>query len=77
MNSGNEAKLENKKIKDHSDCEECLEDYYFTMRDRYHEFNIGLGPILNCLKIAQEQGAVPTIDSEWWVKVVNRYVIEE
>ena len=31
----NEAELCNDKIKDHTDCQECGEDYLFMMKDNY------------------------------------------
>ena len=38
----NEAKLCNDEIEDHTDCQECGEDYLFKMKDNFHEFSIGL-----------------------------------
>lgn len=57
----NEAELCNDKIKDHTDCQECGEDYLFMMKDNYHEFSIGLSTILSCLAMAEKEGAVPKI----------------
>lgn len=69
----NQAKLAQSKIVDHTDCEECLEDYLFLMRDNEHEFSIGLRTILACLAFAEEEGAVPPLPSEWWCDIQSRY----
>ncbi len=60
-------------IQNHTDCQECSEDYIFLMKDKNGEFTLGLRTILDCLAIAQKEKAVPEIPSEWWDKVNNRY----
>lgn len=60
-------------IKDHTDCEECTEDYLFLMKDQEHEFFIGLRTILTCLAFAETKGAVPKLSEEWWLRINNRY----
>lgn len=69
----NRANLEDDRIKDHTGCEECTEDYLFLMRDQEHEFSIGLKTILSCLAFAEEKGAVPSLPYEWWHLINNRY----
>ena len=69
----NKAVLKENEIVEHTDCEECLEDYIFLMKDNYHEFEIGLRTILACLAFAEKEGAVPPIDSEWWCAVRSSY----
>ena len=49
------------------------EDYIFAMKDKYHEFSIGLRTILDCLELAEQEGAVPKLSEEWWIQVQNRY----
>ena len=69
----NEAKLSENAAIDHTDCEECMEDFLFKMRDTKHEFFIGLSTILRCLRIAEDECLVPKINDEWWIAVINRY----
>lgn len=69
----NKANLAKKKIIDHTDCEECLEDYLFLMQDSNHEFTLGLSTVLACLAFAENEGAVPSLPVEWWWKISTRY----
>ena len=69
----NRANLEDNGIKDHTECEQCTEDYLFFMKDQEHEFSIGLKTILACLAFAEEKGAVPPLPYEWWHLINNRY----
>lgn len=69
----NTAALAKKKIIDHSDCEECLEDYVFAMKDAHHEFSLPLSTILACLAFAEDQGAVPKLPDDWWISIACRY----
>ncbi len=54
-------------------CEECFENYLFHMKNKNHEFTIGLIDILNCVKFAEEQGALPEIPGDWWIEVKSHY----
>lgn len=69
----NRAYLEDNRIKDHTGCEQCTEDYLFFMKDQEHEFSIGLKTVLACLAFAEEKGAVPPLPNEWWQLINNRY----
>ena len=69
----NKANLVNNEIKDHTTCEECLEEYLFLMRDKDHEFYIGLNTILSCLAFAEKEGIVPKLPEEWWCEIRCRY----
>lgn len=69
----NRAELKTRGVQDHSDCEDCLEEYIFQMQDKYHEFSIGLTTVLSCLAFAQQQGAVPPLPEDWWIEINNRY----
>lgn len=69
----NEAKLSENAAIDHTDCEECMEDFLFKMKDTKHEFFIGLSTILQCLRVAEDACLVPQINDEWWIAVMNRY----
>ncbi|MCL1996840.1 MAG: hypothetical protein FWG63_11585 [Defluviitaleaceae bacterium] len=58
------------------DCEICSEPIIFALSTENGEnFSIGLTTVLECLRIAQEQGHVPDIDeeTEFWCKMVGRY----
>lgn len=54
---------------DISDFECCPENLVFAMKDKHHSFSIGLSTILHCLAIAEKEGYVPEIPSEWWLKL--------
>ncbi|GHU89677.1 hypothetical protein FACS1894202_08280 [Clostridia bacterium] len=53
-----------------SDC--CEEELLFGMRDKYHEFSIGLSTVLTCLKFAESEGRVPPLPVNWWVAFEGR-----
>lgn len=53
------AALARRGIMDHSDCEECTEDWTFLMRQGRREFPLGLRTVLACLAFAEREGAVP------------------
>ena len=46
---------------------------YFLLKDKIHEFTIGLSDILECLKFAEEKGEVPELPEDWWSKVEYYY----
>ncbi|MCB1733673.1 MAG: hypothetical protein H6981_01375 [Gammaproteobacteria bacterium] len=56
-------------------CPECLDEMVFALRDRHHTFSVGMSTILQCLALAQEEGAVPVLPSPWWLDVVRRYKV--
>lgn len=60
-------------IMDHSDCQDCGEDYVFLMRKGDEEFPLGLRTVLACLAFAEREGAVPPLPDEWWVSINRRY----
>ncbi len=63
----NRAKIEeNNPAQDCTECDCCNEELVFAMKDKYHEFSIGLTTILRCLAIAQQEGYVPKISDDWW-----------
>ncbi len=53
------AALARRGVMDHSDCEECTEDWTFLMRQGRREFPLGLRTVLACLAFAEREGAVP------------------
>jgi hypothetical protein len=54
-----------------SDC--CADPLLFAMRDKHHEFFMGLITILQCLRVAEENGHVPHLPEDWWVQLAVRY----
>ncbi len=69
----NIASLKDNKAVDHTDCEVCMEDYYFLMKDNYHEFSMGLRTVLACLAFAEKEGIIPAIDPGWWLEIQGIY----
>lgn len=54
------AALARRGVMDHSDCEECTEDWTFLMRQGRREFPLGLR-------------TVPELPADWWVRINRRY----
>lgn len=55
------------------DCPNCDGDLIFALRDRHHAFSLDLPTILQCLHMAEAEGAVPELPPEWWGAVRTRY----
>lgn len=53
-------------LQDCSECECCHEELVFAMKDKYHEFSLGLSTVLECVAIAEANGYLPEIDKTWW-----------
>ena len=60
------AALARRGVMDHSDCEDCVEDWTFLMRQGRREFPLGLRAVLACLAFAEREGAVPELPADWW-----------
>lgn len=54
-----------------SDC--CGSDVVFALRDKHHDFSMSLSTLLQCLRFAEENGAVPPLEPAWWWQVASRY----
>ena len=67
------AVLARRGIMDHSDCEDCVEDWTFLMRQGRREFPLGLRTVLACLAFAEREGAVPELPADWWVNINRSY----
>ncbi|GHU47153.1 hypothetical protein FACS1894120_4900 [Clostridia bacterium] len=52
-----------------SHCENCNESLVFAMRDNYHTFSIGMKTVIECLRTAEHEGAIPPLPAEWWTTV--------
>ncbi|VXC22931.1 conserved hypothetical protein [Pseudomonas sp. 8Z] len=54
-------------------CPHCEEELLFAMRDKYHDFSLGLSVVLQCLLVAEQNGYVPKLPDEWWTQLRLRY----
>jgi len=54
-------------------CDHCEDPLLFAMQDKYHQFSLGLFTILQCLKIAENEGVIPLLPPDWWWSVESRY----
>ena len=39
----------------------------------HHAFSLDLETVLQCLRFAEAEGAIPKLPTAWWRKVINRY----
>lgn len=60
----NRAALEKATTKPSTDC--CDDDVVFILKDQHHEFSLSLTTLLQCLRFAEQQGAVPALPAQWW-----------
>ena len=51
------------------------EEMIFALQDRHHAFSMELSVILQCLRMAEGEGGVPRLPSDWWIQVARRYSI--
>ena len=51
------------------------ETLVFALQDRHHAFSLDLETVLQCLRFAEAEGAIPELPTAWWRKVINRYKI--
>lgn len=54
-------------------CPDCDEPLYFALKDKHHSFSLPLSTLLECLKFAENEGAIPPIDVTWWCEISNRF----
>ena len=47
------------------DCNNCFEQIVFMLKDKNHEFSIGLTTILECLAFAIKNGDLPKLPQSW------------
>ena len=57
---------------EHINCDNCFDPVVFMLKDKEHEFSIGLETILKCLFFAVEKGDPPKLPSSW-LKQVHQY----
>ena len=46
-------------------CDKCCESVIFHLRDKEHEFTMGLSTVLECIMFAIEQGDLPKLPMSW------------
>lgn len=63
----NRSELVKSKRKETTAC--CDDLIVFIMKDKHHEFSLDLKTLLDCLRYAEEQGAVPELPDGWWLQV--------
>lgn len=56
-------------------CDNCFEQLVFMLKDKEHEFSVGLTTILECLEFAILDGDLPKLSSDWIEAVQSRYDI--
>ncbi len=66
----NRAEIKNAQ---HICCENCFENVVFMLKDKDHEFSMGLSTVLECLRFAQDNGDIPPIDEKWWIDVRKHF----
>ena len=50
------------------------EAVFFHLQDSSHEFRMGLRDILKCIKVAEEQGIIPSLPKTWWDDLSSTYL---
>ena len=66
----NRAEIENA---EHICCDNCFEQVVFLLKDKDHEFSMGLNTILDCLAFAIESGDLPKLPLSWVSKVYDEH----
>ena len=61
--SRNIAKVQ--EVVDHTDCEECLSDFMFLMKDNYHAFFVPVDELFVAMQLASNEGIIPPLPKEW------------
>ena len=67
--------LENRAQPEDGECAQEGCELVFAMRDRHHAFSLDLSTVLQCLRMAEQEGGVPKLPDDWWIAVERRYKI--
>lgn len=59
----------------HTGAECCNQHLVFALQDRHHQFSLGLETVLQCLRAAEREGAVPELPAYWWSALASRFNI--
>ncbi len=54
-------------------CDNCFEQVVFLLKDKDHEFSLGLETVLECLAFAIKNGNLPKLPSDWLRHVDSIY----
>lgn len=57
-------------------CENCFEEVVFMLRDKEHEFSLGLTTVLQCLEFAVKIGSLPKLPVSWLSDVEGAFGIQ-
>lgn len=57
-------------------CENCFEEAVFLLKDKDHEFSMGLTTVLQCLEFAVRNGCLPKLPNSWVGAVERFYNVE-
>ena len=57
-------------------CENCFEKAVFLLKDKDHEFSMGLTTVLQCLEFAIKNSILPKLPMSWCADVGDTYDIE-
>lgn len=57
-------------------CENCNEKAVFLLKDKDHEFSMGLTTVLQCLEFAIKSGCLPKLPMSWCSDVGDAYDVE-
>ena len=58
---------------EHIICNNCFEQVVFLLKDKDHEFSVGLSTIVECLAFAIKNGDLPKLPSSWLNLVDSLY----
>lgn len=71
----NRANLQSDPVQE-ADGQCCGNHLIFALRDRHHDFSLGIDTVLQCLRFAEQQGAIPELPADWWIAVRGRYHLD-
>ena len=54
-------------------CDHCNNPLVFELSNDADQYAVNIETILKCLELAEQQGAIPKINSDWWTKISRRY----
>ncbi|MCD8110152.1 MAG: hypothetical protein LUE14_08650, partial [Clostridiales bacterium] len=54
-------------------CENCFEQVVFHLRDKDHDFSMGLITVLKCIEFAVKTGDLPKLPASWCRDVGSVY----
>lgn len=57
-------------------CENCFEETVFLLKDKEHEFSMGLTTVLQCLEFAIKIGSLPKLPASWTSDVENAFDVQ-